>query len=102
MRKILKKHLVKKTRKEVERVGELNLTEEIMDRKKERFTTYISGTHLLILRQISEETGRPISALIGEALDEFLKSIGWLTDPVIPPVEKDFYRARGKGKEESA
>ena len=72
--------------------------QQVANRKKERFTTYICGAQLQILREISEQTGRPISALIGEALDDFLQAVGWLREPMIPPVEKQFYRSAAQKK----
>lgn len=64
--------------------------------EKQRYTIYLPKKHVQVLRELAEETGRPISAFIGEALDEFLSEIDRLDERQIPPVDKDFYRPRRK------
>jgi hypothetical protein len=68
-----------------------------MATKKTRYTTYISRHHLEILNEISERTGRPISSLIGEALDYFLnEKLGLLQDREEPPVDLTYYKEKMK------
>jgi|YelNatPaOPRAMG01_1025707.scaffolds.fasta_scaffold52948_3 hypothetical protein len=65
------------------------------ERRRARFTTYMSKTHYKALLEISEKTGIPISDLIGQALDAYLKEkLGILDEYDMPPIDIEFIRRK--------
>lgn len=67
--------------------------------KKGRYTSYYHRRHLDILNEISDRTGRPISSLIGEALDYFLsEKLGILEAPLEPPIDVEYYKMKMRKK----
>ena len=59
-----------------------------------RLTTYIATEHIAALRTISEKTQIPMGRLVDQALDEYLKLIGWQDEPSVPPIDPKYISKR--------
>lgn len=65
-------------------------------KEKVRYTTYLDPRDLELLNDLSEETGRPVSSLICEAVEDFFEEIDEksVENRHVPPVAKSWYRRK--------
>ena len=69
-------------------------------RDKVRYTTYISKRHLELLHKLGEETDLPICTILGIALDDYLMELRRLSEPLFPPINKEYLKSRSPKRKE--
>ena len=54
---------------------------------KDRFTTTLYKVHISLLRELAEDVGLPVAALITQAVDNFLVDIGRIEKGKVPKID---------------
>jgi len=61
--------------------------------EKDRLSTTMLRAHITLLKELSEDVGLPVSALITQAVDSYLVDVGMQKKKLLPEANVKEYRA---------